>query len=76
MTQDANDKIDLSDAVLTGLLITSALAFGLGMVYAMAYFGLMGSGLLKQVPFPFVILSLIITFNLSFSFALVDQLWS
>lgn len=74
--EQAEEKLDLLDATETGMLITSSLAFGLGILYALAYLELIGEGLLGNIPFSFVVLSLIVTFNLTFAIALIDQLRS
>lgn len=76
MAEEADDKIDILEAVETGLLVSSGLAFSLGFIYFLAFVDVMAAGMLRQIPFPFVVVSMIIVFNLSFSFALIDQLRS
>lgn len=74
MAEEAAEKVDIAEALKTGLLVTSSLAFGLAAIYVMAYFDALGSGMLRNISFIFVLISMLIVFNISFSLSLIDQL--
>lgn len=71
---DAKDKIDLEEATANGFIITASFAFALGIIYFLTYFNIIYFSFLDNIPFIFVAFSLIIVFNLSFSYSMVDQL--
>lgn len=76
MPEKASEKVDILDALKTGLLTTSSLGFGLGAIYTLAYFDMMGIGVLRNISFLFILISMLIVFNITFSLSLVDQLRS
>lgn len=73
---DAADKIDFWNAVVTSVLITASFAFALGSIYFMAYFNLLEMSILNDIPFSFIVFSMIATFNLTFTVTVLDQLYS
>lgn len=73
---DAKDKIDFWSALATSALITSSLVFALASLYALTYFNLIEFGVLSDIPFSFVIFSMIAAFNLTFTITVLDQLYS
>ena len=74
MPEDATDKVDILEALKIGLLISSSMVFGLASLYLMAYLDLMGLGVLRNISFVFVLISMLVVFNISFSLSLIDQL--
>ena len=74
MSEEASEKADVGEALKTGLLVTSSLAFGLAIIYLLAFFNSLGSGILREISFVFVLISMMIVFNISFSLSLIDQL--
>lgn len=73
---EAEEKIDFWGAVATSIIITSALAFALGSIYTLSYFKILEMTILENIPFTFIVFSMIATFNLTFTITVLDQIYS
>jgi hypothetical protein len=71
---DANERIDLEDAITSAALVTSAYVFSLACIYILAYFRIIEMGILGEIKFIFVGFTVLITFNLMFCYKITDQL--
>jgi hypothetical protein len=73
---NADDKIDLKDAIVSASVLTASFTFALGMIYFLAFLNLFDISILSEIRFVFVVFSVIITFNLLLCYNLIDQVLS
>lgn len=73
---DADDKIDLREALVSSIVITASFSFALGAIYFLAYINLIDIAILSDIRYIFVVFSVITTFNLIFCYNLISQVLS
>lgn len=72
----ADDKIDLTEAIVSSTVLTASFTFALGVIYFLAYLQLFDISVLSEIRFIFVVFSVIITFNLLLCYNLIEQVLS